>query len=243
MKSDKKLSVSQKLKHRAALVQQGGVRAAVLGVNDGLVSTLCLVVGVAATGASPRAVLTAGFAGLLAGAISMAAGEWISVKAQVELFEGILKDIKAVLSENKTNLTEPLAHSLAGQGMNLDTAHEAVKDIAVSDEKLIELYSSQIIGLNQDELGSPLRVAISSFVLFAIGSLVPIIPWLFVDGSIALTLSIILTSLAGLFVGGFIANSSGKSLPRGAIRQLLIVLGSAIVTYGIGFVFGVATKG
>lgn len=236
-------STSQKLKRRAALVQRGGIRAAVLGVNDGLVSTLCLVVGVAATGAGSQAVLTAGAAGLLAGAISMAAGEWISVKAQVELFEGILVDIKAVLASGRKNITESLAHSLANMGMNSDTAHEAVKDIGLQDDRLIELYSSQVVGLNQAELGSPWKAAGSSFVLFAIGSFVPIVPWLFVDGPVAIASSSILTSIAGLFVGAFIANSSGKSLSYGALRQLLIILASAVVTYGIGYGFGVAVTG
>lgn len=243
MRKNEHFSTSQHLKQRAALVQRGGVRAAVLGVNDGLVSTLCLVVGVAATGAGTQAVLTAGVAGLLAGAISMAAGEWISVKAQVELFEGILKDIKAVLANDRKNITEPLAHSLASVGMDRDTAHEAVKDIAVKEDKLINLYSSQVVGLNQDELGSPWKAAGSSFVLFAVGSLVPIIPWLFASGPVAVGLSVVFTSFAGLFVGAFIANSSGKSLSYGALRQLFIILASAIVTYGIGYGFGAAFTG
>src|SRR3990167_10195034 len=93
-------NISSALSERAAQVQRGGARAAVLGVNDGLVSTLCIVVGVAAAGADTKAVLLAGFAGLLAGAISMAAGEWISVKTQVELFQGVLDDLRLAVKKD-----------------------------------------------------------------------------------------------------------------------------------------------
>jgi VIT1/CCC1 family predicted Fe2+/Mn2+ transporter len=242
MAQQKNTSVSHRLRQRALLVQRGGVRAAVLGVNDGLVSTLCLVVAVAAAGADTRAVVTAGFAGLLAGAISMAAGEWISVKAQVELFQGVLDDLRQEVKENKTELVHSLAHALAGRGMNIKVAHQAATDISQNDEHFIALYSAQVIGMNKDELGSPWHAAFSSFLLFALGSLAPIIPWLFINEHKAVVVSIIVTSLASLIVGGFIAKSSGKNISYGAFRQLLIVLASSIITYGIGYLFGVATS-
>lgn len=233
--------VSKKLKERAALVQRGGLRAAVLGVNDGLVSTVCLVVGFAATGASTAIVLTAGLAGLLAGAISMAAGEWISVKAQVELFEGVLDDLKTSMGTEKEHLIHSLAHTLAGGGMEIHTAHQAAKDIARNDGDFINIYASQVIGMNKDELGSPWRAAGSSFVLFSLGAFVPLAPWFLGGGIGAIATSVIATSLAGLIVGAYIARSSGKSITYGAIRQLLIILGSSLVTYGIGYLFGVST--
>jgi vacuolar iron transporter family protein len=232
--------VSKQLKRRATLVQRGGVRAAVLGVNDGLVSTVCLVVGIAATGAQASTVLIAGLAGLLAGAISMAAGEWISVKAQVELFEGVLDDLKASMKTDKVHLIHSLAHTLASGGMEIKTAHQASKDIARNDDDFIAIYTAQVIGMNKDELGSPWRAALSSFALFSVGALIPLIPWMLGGGPIAIAASVIGTSLAGLLVGGFIARSSGKSLSYGALRQLLIILGSSIVTYGVGYLFGVS---
>jgi VIT1/CCC1 family predicted Fe2+/Mn2+ transporter len=233
--------VSKKLKERAALVQRGGLRAAVLGVNDGLVSTVCLVVGFAATGASSAIVLTAGLAGLLAGAISMAAGEWISVKAQVELFEGVLDDLKSSMGTEKEHLVHSLAHTLAGGGMEIHTAHQAAKDIARNDDDFINIYAAQVIGMNKDELGSPWMAAGSSFVLFALGAFVPLLPWFFGGGMVSIVTSIVATSLAGLIVGAYIARSSGKNITYGAIRQLLIILGSSLVTYGIGYLFGVST--
>lgn len=242
MRHSENSPISTRLKRRAAQVQQGGARAAVLGINDGLVSVLCIVIGVAAAGGSMKAVLTAGFAGLLAGAISMAAGEWISVRSQVELFEGVLHDIKKALETDRDMLADNLAHNLARMGMNLDTAHASVAEIATNDQHFMELYGSEIVGINKNQLGSPWRAAIASFVLFTVGSLVPLAPWFFSGGNVAITVSIILTVIGGLVVGGFMAKLSGKSIWYGAFRQFAIIVVSATVTYGIGYLFGVAVS-
>lgn len=234
--------ISSILAQRAAQVQRGGARAAVLGVNDGLVSTLCIVVGVAAAGADAKAVLTAGFAGLLAGAISMAAGEWISVKAQVELFEGVLADLKAAVKKDRQLLTDNLAKNFEEHGIDSKTAHHAAADVAAKDKQFMSMYSAQVIGVNEDELGSPWYAAISSFLLFTAGSIAPLAPWILgIGGLQGIIIAIVLTGLGGLFVGGYTARSSGKSIAYGAIRQLLIIVFAAIVTYGIGHLFGVAT--
>lgn len=231
----------QELRDKATLVQRGGARAAVLGVNDGLVSTLCLVVGVAAAGGGVRAVLIAGLAGLLAGAISMAAGEWISVRSQVELFEGILGDMRTSYKKEKDSLIHNLAHVLVSHGMEEKTAHQAAADMATHEAKFTTVYASEVIGINPEELGSPWRSAVLSFLLFSVGSLVPLLPWfLKLDHTPAVAASIICTAIAGLFVGGYVAQSSGKGKAFGAIRQALIVLGSAIITYCIGLLFGVS---
>lgn len=234
------MSVSQVLAARARQVQQGSARAAVLGVNDGLVSTLCLVVGVAAAGSSPSAVLLAGFAGILAGSISMAAGEWISVKAQVELFEGVLTDLKQAVREDPKMLKNTLAHTFAEYGMSHESAHEAARDIAKHGKGFMKVYSAQVVGLNPDELGSPWHAAISSFALFAVGALAPITPWLLgMNGISAIALAVALTGIGGLFVGGYTAKSSGKNIAYGATRQFLIIAFAAAVTYGVGHLFGV----
>lgn len=230
---------SQQLRKKAALVQRGGARAAVLGVNDGLVSTVCLIIGFAATGADPSLVLTAGFAGLLAGAISMAAGEWISVKSQVELFEGILSDVKHVMRHQKSTLIQSLARALTERGMETRTAHKAAEDIAGSDEKFMDMYVTQVVGMNKDELGSPWRAAIVSFLLFALGSLVPLLPWLFISGYLAMAVSVAMTSIAGLCVGAIVARSSGKPIILGSFRQFLIIVFASAVTFAVGWLFGV----
>ncbi|MFZ2544700.1 MAG: VIT1/CCC1 transporter family protein [Candidatus Saccharimonadales bacterium] len=234
--------VSTVLARRAAQVQRGGARAAVLGVNDGLVSTLCIVIGVAAAGADAKSVLLAGFAGLLAGAISMAAGEWISVKAQVELFEGLLNDLKDAIRDEKELLTTNLAKNFEDHGIDTKTAKQAAKDVATDDKRFTSMYSSQVIGINEDELGSPWVAAVSSFLLFTAGSVAPLFPWVIgMSGVPGISLAITLTVIGGLFVGGYTARTSGRSILYGAIRQLLIVIFAALVTYGIGHLFGVAT--
>lgn len=236
------MNISKRLAERAAQVQRGGARAAVLGVNDGLVSTLCIVIGVAAAGADARYVLIAGFAGLLAGAISMAAGEWISVKTQVELFEGVLDDLQDAMKSDKNLLKKNLAQSFTGHGVDAKVALQAADDVARSDEKFIAVYSSQVIGINKDELGSPWVAAFSSFALFTAGSLPPLIPWIIgLHDLMGILAAIALTAIGGLLVGGHTAKSSGKNVWYGAVRQLLIVVFAALVTYGIGHLFGVAT--
>jgi len=235
-------SASDRLSKRAAQVQRGGARAAVLGVNDGLVSTLCIVIGVAAAGADTKAVLLAGFAGLLAGAISMAAGEWISVKAQVELFEGVLADLRSIMKSDREILTINLAKSFEAHGIDPKTAKQAVADVASTDKELMSMYSAQVVGINEDELGSPWVAAISSFALFTLGSIPPLFPWIIgMQAATGIAVAITLTIIGGLFVGGYTARSSGKSVTYGAIRQLIIVIFAAAITYGIGHIFGVAT--
>lgn len=231
---------SEILARRAMQVQRGGARAAVLGINDGLVSVLCLVLAVAATGSSQQAVLIAGLAGLIAGAISMAAGEWISVKAQVELFEGVLEDLKKMIRRDKELLTETLRDHLIEDGYQKKTASEATAQLAANNKDFYTTYAEQVIGINPDELGSPWVAAISSLSLFVLGALAPLAPWLFTDGSLAVTLSIVFTALASILVGGYVANSSGKHVAYGGLRQLGIVIFASVVTYGIGYVFGTA---
>ena len=227
------------LELRASQVQRGGARAAVLGVNDGLVSTLCIVLAVAAAGAAPDAVLLAGFAGLIAGAISMAAGEWISVKSQVELFQGILSDLKHMIKGDRELLEENLEKSLTEDGYAPQTAQAATQDLS-HDDRFFDIYATQVIGMNPDELGSPWTAAISSFALFTIGALAPLAPWFFVNGMFAVMLSIILTGAGGLVVGAYVAHTSGKSLSAGALRQLGIIILASVVTYGVGYIFGTA---
>ncbi|HMI08949.1 MAG TPA: VIT1/CCC1 transporter family protein [Candidatus Saccharimonadales bacterium] len=233
---------SQLLAKRALQVQRGAARAAVLGVNDGLVSVLCIVLAVAGAGSAAHNVLLAGFAGLIAGAVSMAAGEWISVKAQAELFGGILKDIRKLILEDRELLVKQVEDGLSKSGHGDKTAETAANEIAEDDRHLTEVYARQVMGFNPDELGSPWVAAISSFALFTLGALAPLAPWFFLEGSVAIWISIILTCIGGLIVGGYISTSSGKSVVYGALRQLGIIVLASVVTYGVGYLFGVSVS-
>jgi len=237
---DKKQRDSELLARRALQVQRGAARAAVLGVNDGLVSVLCIVLAVAGAGAATQDVLLAGFAGLLAGAVSMAAGEWISVQSQVELFQGILKDLKRLIRNDRELLVEQISDKLSDSGHGDKTARTAATEIAQNDAHLSNVYASQVMGFNPDELGSPWVAAGSSFLLFTVGALAPLLPWVFLDAPLAVWLSITFTAGASLVVGGYVGRTSGSSAAYGAVRQLLIVLFAAAITYGVGYAFGVA---
>jgi VIT1/CCC1 family predicted Fe2+/Mn2+ transporter len=193
------------LARRAAQVQRGGARAAVLGVNDGLVSVLCIVLGVAGANAKPSAVLLAGFAGLIAGAISMAAGEWISVTSQVELFNGVLNDLKQLVKHDPELLRDSLRDDFEKGGITSQTAVKAAAEVAANDQHLYYQYATNVIGLNPDELGSPWTAAISSFLLFTAGALAALVPWFFGGGFRSISLSIIFTAIGGLLVGAYVA--------------------------------------
>lgn len=235
-----KKSDSEILAKRALQIQRGAARAAVLGVNDGLVSVLCIVLAVAGAGADSGAVLLAGFAGLIAGAVSMAAGEWISVKAQAELFSGVLNDIRKMLTNDRELLIEQVEKSLAESGHDHKTAAAAAKEIAKDDDHLVDVYARQVMGFNPDELGSPWIAAGSSFALFTVGALAPLLPWFFTGDTTGVMLSIAFTGIGSLVAGGYIGSSSGKSVSYGALRQLGIVILASAVTYGVGYLFGVS---
>ena len=231
---------NERLAARSLQIQRGGARAAVLGVNDGLVSVLCIVLAVAGAGATSKSVLLAGFAGLVAGAVSMAAGEWISVKAQVQLFGGILRDIKDRLASDKEVLVRQVEQSLHKSGQTKATAAKSAKEIAGNNNLLIDIYARQVMGFNPGELGSPWLAAFSSFALFTLGALAPLVPWIIASGTPALVASIVLTGVGGLIVGGYISASSGENIVWGALRQLGIIALASVVTYGVGYLFGVS---
>lgn len=239
---NKRQADSETLAARATQVQQGAARAAVLGVNDGLVSTVSIVVAVAAASSDQSTVLLAGFAGLVAGAVSMAAGEWISVQSQVDLFNGILDDLKAMLRRDKKLLKEKLTEHLIGDGYSRVTAAKATDELSANHKHFYITYAEQVIGIDPKELGSPWMAAIASFGLFVLGALAPLLPWFFIGGNTAILLSIILTSIGGLLAGAYVARSSGKSILNGSLRQLGIVLLAASVTYIVGYLFGVSVS-
>jgi VIT1/CCC1 family predicted Fe2+/Mn2+ transporter len=226
------------LARRVAQVSRGAARAAVLGVSDGLVTNICLILGVAGAQASGPAVRLAGFASLIAGAFSMAAGEWVSVRSQVELYEGLLGELRRLVSRNPKLVLDEIANHLEAAGFGRETAQAASTELPLDEPRFLRFASTTLFGLNPDELGSPMVAAGTSFVLFGAGALVPLLPWFFTSGGGAIALSIVLTLIAGLAVGGFVSRSSGKAPWKGAFRQTAILVAAAAVTFGIGRLFG-----
>ncbi|HVM67437.1 MAG TPA: VIT1/CCC1 transporter family protein, partial [Acidimicrobiales bacterium] len=182
----------------------------------------------------------AGFASLIAGALSMAAGEWVSVRSQVELFESLIAQLRGMLTRNPKLVLDELADHLEAAGFGRETARAATTEIPLDEPRFMRFATTTLFGINPDELGSPLTAAGSSMLWFALGALVPLLPWFFTGRPRAVWLSVALTGLASLAVGGELARRGQRSVVRGALRQLAIVVAAAAVTYGIGRLFGTA---
>jgi VIT1/CCC1 family predicted Fe2+/Mn2+ transporter len=221
-------------------VARGAARAAVLGVNDGLVSNVCLILAVAGADASRSSVRLAGFASLIAGALSMAAGEWISVRSQVELYEGILGRLRMLVNRHPKLILSQLAARLEEAGMARETAQRASTELPLDEPRFLRFCANTLFGVNPDELGSPMTAAVTSLAYFAIGAIVPLVPWFLTEGTAAKLLSVALTAVASLIAGGVVGRSSGKPPGPAAVRQLAIVVAASAVTYGIGALFGTA---
>ena len=231
-------SDAAELAARVAQVTRGAVRAAVLGVSDGLVTNVCLILGLAGANASASSVRLAGFASLLAGALSMAAGEWVSVRSQVELYSGLLDELRALVRRDPELILDELTERLEEAGFGRATAQLASTELPLDEHRFLRFTSTTVFGIDPDELGSPMTAAITSLVLFAFGALVPLAPWFFTEGGAAALISVGLTAVASIAVGGVVSRSSGRPASAGALRQLAIVTVSAAVTYGIGKAFG-----
>lgn len=234
------VSDADRLQRRADLVARGGARAAVLGANDGLISNLSLILGVAGANASQGAVRLAGFASLVAGALSMAAGEWVSVRAQVDLYRGVLDELRTLVAHSPALVLDRLSAKLEDIGMDTDTAKRAATEIPLDEDSFLAFTARTVFGINSDELGNPVTAALSSLLLFAAGALIPLMPWFFTSGVTGAAWSFVLTAIGALFVGAYVSRSAGMPQWKGALRQFLIVVAAARVTYGIGKLAGSA---
>ncbi len=221
--------------------RSGTLRAIIFGVSDGLVSNLSLVMGVAgaATG-QPGFVLLAGIAGLLAGAFSMAAGEYISMQSQRELSERQIALERAEMEAMPEEEEAELAASYRAKGFAPDEAARIAHRIFQDPETALDTLVREELGLDPDELGSPWGAAGGSFVAFAVGAIIPVIPFLFGSGTQALLVSLGLSLVALFAVGAAVSLLTGRGMLFSGTRQLVIGLAAALVTYTIGSILGVA---
>jgi vacuolar iron transporter family protein len=225
-------------RHRA--VGGNALRAAVLGANDGLVSNFSLVMGVAGADSSGRAILIAGFAGLLAGAMSMALGEWLSVQSARELYTNQIRIEANEIAEIPEEEEEELRLIYEAKGLAPDDARGLAHRIITGDRSAaLDTLSREELGIDPDELGGSAWVAAgTSFVLFALGALIPILPFLFVHGTTGIISAAILAGLALFGVGAAITVVTGQSALRSGLRQVGFGLAAAAVTFGIGLLIG-----
>ncbi len=216
----------------------GSLRAAVFGVNDGLVSNTSLILGIAGATSSGHTILLTGFAGLLAGAFSMAAGEYVSVRSQREYFENQIALERAELEEYPQEEAEELSLIFAAKGLPREEARQLAQRIIANPDEALNTLAREELGLNPAELGSPLEAAVSSFVAFAIGAILPLLPFFWLTGQTALFTTVGLAALALFGAGAAISLFTGRHAVLGGLRMLGLGAAAGGLTYVLGSVFG-----
>lgn len=220
------------------------LRAAVLGANDGLVSNLSLVMGVAGATSGNAQILIAGIAGLIAGAISMALGEWLSVQSARELY---LKQIEIEAEELENSPEEEkseLALLYQAKGMSEEQALKLANDVIADKETALDTLVKEELGIDKATLGgSPYKAAAASFLLFAIGAIIPVLPFFFTHGRHATEMSLFISTIGLFLIGAAITLYTGKGIIYSGLRQVIFGLIAALITYGIGKALGTTLLG
>jgi vacuolar iron transporter family protein len=220
--------------------RSGTLRAVIFGVSDGLVSNLSLVMGVAgAASGQPRFILLAGVAGLLAGASSMAAGEYISMQSQRELFERQIELERAELEAMPEEEEAELAAVYRSKGFSEEEAARIAHRLFADPQTALDTLVREELGLDPDELGSPWGASIGSFIAFGIGALIPVLPYLVTDGAVAFFTALGLSLLALFGVGAGVSLLTGRGTIFSGLRQVGIGAAAAAITFAVGSLIGV----
>lgn len=225
--------------HHHRNISGGAPRAAVFGVSDGLVSNVALILGVAGASPAPGVVRLAGLAGLVAGAVSMAAGEYVSVKAQVELIERELELERIELERRPDVEQRELAGIYISRGVEPVLANQLAVAMSTDPQLALQTHAREELGVDPSALGSPIKAAVASLVSFAVGALIPLAPWFVTTGGGAVVASVVLAAVAAIAVGVALAVFTERPWPISAARQLLIAAVAASVTFGVGRLVGV----
>src|SRR6266481_3636570 len=233
-----------RLEGRHRSVGGNALRAAVLGANDGLCSNLSLVMGVAGASVDSHGLLVTGLAGLLAGACSMALGEWVSVTSSRELAQREIRIETSELTEDPEGEGDELKLIYEAKGLSPSEADTMVRHLLADRSSAIDALAREELGIDPTKLGgSAWEAALTSFVLFAIGALVPILPFLVARGNLALAASAVVSALGLFGIGAAITIFTGAPVRRSGGRQLLLGLAAAGVTFGLGRLIGRAFTG
>lgn len=233
--------VAGSIEHRHRGLGGGGnLRAAVFGINDGLVSNASLIFGVAGATVDPSVVLLTGIAGMTAGAFAMAAGEFVSVRSQRELFEYQIGLEREELKEYPDAEAQELALIYKAKGLSGGEAKRVAKQLVSDPEHALDTLAREELGLNPDELGSPWGAAISSLLSFAVGAVVPLLPFAFGAGVHALAIAGALSAVALFGVGATLSLFTGRGALLSGARMLLLGVFAAAVTFAVGKLFGVS---
>ena len=219
-------------------MQGGGARAAVFGISDGLVSNVALILGMAGANSSPGAVRLAGLAGLVGGAFSMAAGEYVSMRAQSELMQRELDVERNAIRHEPEDERRELVAIYERRGLDPGLAEELSSKIMLDPELALETHAREELGIDPGRLGDPYQAAAASFFAFALGAFLPLIPWLFAHGRTATMWSVGLGAVGAFSVGAALSHFTGRWWLWSAARQLLISAAAAGVTFSIGHLVG-----
>ena len=220
------------------------LRAAVLGANDGLVSNLSLIMGVAGADMAPRAILVTGLAGLLAGAFSMALGEWLSVNTARESAQRQISTEAAELDQIPQEEQEELALIYQAKGVPEDLAKTLAQQLIANKKTALDTLVREELGIDPDELGGSAWIAAAtSFMLFAVGAIFPVAPYFALAGTPALIASLAASGVALVLIGAGTALFTGRGAFFSGVRQLAVGFAAAGVTFGIGKLIGVAVTG
>jgi vacuolar iron transporter family protein len=223
-------------------VQGGTTRAAVLGAGDGLLTNLSLVLGVAGASTNASAVRLAGVAGLLAGAFSMAAGELVSVRAQQEMVEREIQVERQELADDPEGERLELAGMYQAQGLSAEDASTVARILSAHPDVALDTHARLELGIDPQAPGSAWRAAVSSFLAFSLGAILPLFPWFLTEGAAAVIASVIIGAIAALALGAAIGLMSGRNVLATAVRQLAVAAIAATVTFGVGHLLGVSTS-
>jgi len=230
-----------KFESRHRSVGGNAIRAAVLGGNDGLISNFSLVMGIAGATTGQQGVLLAGIAGLLAGSLSMALGEWISVKSSQELYENQMQIEMAELESNPEGEMKEIALIYMAKGIPEEQARRMAGEIMQDKSQAYEILVKEELGIDAEELkGSAVEAAMFSFFLFAVGAILPLLPFMFTNGMKAIMISVLLSATGLFLIGATITLFTGKSVWFSGFRQVLFGLIAAAITFGIGKLIGVS---
>jgi vacuolar iron transporter family protein len=224
--------------HHHRDVGGGGARAAVFGISDGLVTNVSLVLGIAGASPGGSIVRLAGVAGLIAGSFSMAAGEYLSMTAQRELMERELEVERRALERHPKGEAAELRGMYVRRGIDPAVADEMVNEVMQNPDLALETHAREELGISTERLGSPWQAASASFVTFAIGAFIPLLPWLIGSGTAAIVASIVLSAVAAVVVGVVLARFTERPVVPSALRQLAVTTIAAAVTFGVGRAIG-----
>ncbi len=226
--------------HHRGLSGGGNLRAAVFGVNDGLISNASLIMGVAGAGAEHATILLTGVAGLVAGAFSMAAGEYVSVRSQREMYEYQIGLERDELAEYPEEEAHELALIYEARGIAGDEALRMAQQIIADPERALDTLAREELGLNPEDLGSPWGAALSSFISFGIGSAIPLLPFLLGRSGASLPAVVALTAVALFAVGATLSLYTGRSAWLSGARMLAIGAAAGGITFLVGKLLGVS---